>query len=128
MQCTTCGGNAAPNAMMCPFCGQPIQRAAPPAPQPQPYGYGAPQQQAYGQPYGAPPQQPYGQQPYGQQPYGQQPQVHGFGGVHPFQQPVYVQRGGWTSGWSTFFWVRLAIAGVAICISLLGACVSALNH
>jgi hypothetical protein len=54
--------------------------------------------------------------------------VSGFGGVQPFQNHGYVNRGGWASGWSTFFWVRLAIAVIAISVSLLGACISAISH
>ena len=40
-----------------------------------------------------------------------------------------VNRGwGFGGGWSTFFWVRLAIAGVFISLSLLGACINAITH
>jgi hypothetical protein len=45
--------------------------------------------------------------------------------------PGYVQpnRGwGFGNGWSTFFWVRLAIAGVFISLSLLGACINAITN
>ena len=82
-----------------------------------PGGYGAPN------PYGGPQPGPYGGPMPGQQ-------VHGFGGVQPFNAgytPQY-RSSGWASGWSTFFWVRLGIAAVAIAVSLLGACVSALSH
>jgi hypothetical protein len=57
--------------------------------------------------------------------------VQGFGGVQPFQHgyaPQQYRSSGWTSGWSTFFWVRLVIAAIAIGISLLGACISAISH
>ena len=92
-----------------------------------PPGYG--QQPGYGpQPgYGAP--NPYGQQPnpYGPQPYGQYPMapVQNFGGNYGRQ----VNNGwGFGGGWSTFLWVRLAIAGAFIAISLIGACVSAITN
>jgi hypothetical protein len=52
--------------------------------------------------------------------------VQCLGGGQPF--PVYVQRAGWTSGWSTFFWIRLGIAVVVIFISAMGACVQAIAH
>jgi hypothetical protein len=68
----------------------------------------------YGQPpmgYGQPPQNPYGYPP----PYVIQPVVY----TNPYRSG---------SAWSTFFWVRIAIAAIAIGISLLGACVSALSH
>jgi hypothetical protein len=68
-------------------------------------------------PYGQPYVQPYGQ-PY-VQPYGQ-PYVQPYGVPPPVYRPP--------SGWSTFFWVRLVIVGIAISLSLLGACVSALTH
>jgi hypothetical protein len=109
--------------MQCRFCGQMLP---PPAPAqaygPQPgYGYGG---------YGAPMQPAYPPNPYGApapNPYAQQYPVQGFGGGQPFQ-PVYVQRSGWTSGWSTFFWIRLGIALVVILISAMGACVQAIAH
>lgn len=73
---------------------------------------------------------PYGQpNPYGgpaPNPYAPQVPVQGFGGAQPFQ-PVYVQRSGWTSGWSTFFWIRLGIALVVVLISAMGACVQAIS-
>jgi hypothetical protein len=55
--------------------------------------------------------------------------VQGFGGAQPYA-PGYapVNRSGWATGWSAFFWVRLVIAVIAISLSLLGACVSALSH
>jgi hypothetical protein len=43
--------------------------------------------------------------------------------------PGYVQPSrGWGFGnaWSTFFWVRLAIAAIFISLSLLGACINAI--
>jgi hypothetical protein len=40
----------------------------------------------------------------------------------------YVERSGWSSGWSAFFWIRLVIALAVVGISLLGACVSALSR
>lgn len=92
-----------------------------------PPGYGTPP--GYGAPpggYGMPPAHPYGG-PHAN-PYGQNVPVAGFGGVQPFHGAGYVNRSGWASGWSTFVWVRLAIAAVAIAVSLLGACVSALSH
>lgn len=84
-------------------------------------GYGPPMQG-----YGAPPNPYGGPNPYAQQQY----PVQGFGGVQPFNPGyVNVNRGwGGGSGWSTFFWIRLGIAAIAIGISLLGACVSALSH
>jgi hypothetical protein len=40
-----------------------------------------------------------------------------------------VNRGwGFSSGWSTFFWVRLAIAGIFISLSLIGACINAIAN
>jgi hypothetical protein len=51
--------------------------------------------------------------------------VQSFGGNYGRQ----VNRGwGFTSGWSTFFWIRLAIAAIAISLSLVGACISAISH
>ena len=152
--CSTCGGvNANPQQPKCHFCGSQLALPAPPpgygAYAPQPYGappgygaspgYGAPPgygpQPGHGAPHGHGPQPGYGAPPGGA--YGAAPpgyQVHGFGGAQPFQyaQPP-VQYGnaianGITSGWSTFFWIRLWIAVFAIGISLLGACVSALSH
>ena len=126
--CPTCGGlNTNPQLTRCHYCGSAlpmaqVHGAPPPGYGPTPSGYGAP-----------PPG--YGPAPYGQppQPYGQ---VHGFGGNAPFhyaQQPVHYhqQQNAWRNvagGFSTFFWVRLGIAAVAIGISLLGACVSAISH
>ena len=106
-----------------------------------PPGYGAPPPQNYGAPpgygqqppgYGAPPgygpPNPYGQPPQPYNPYAQQQgypmaPVQGFGGGYGRQV-----NSGWASGWSTFLWVRLAIAGVFIMISLIGACVSAIAN
>ncbi|MDB5216894.1 MAG: hypothetical protein JWO86_4821 [Myxococcaceae bacterium] len=101
---------------------QPMQQPMQPMPYGAPPGYGAPN------PYGAP-QYPYAA-PYGQNPYGgpgQYPMapVQGFNGNYGRQ----VNRGwGFGGGWSTFFWVRLAIAGVFISLSLLGACINAIAH
>ena len=105
--------------------------APPPGYGPTPSGYGAPP--AFSSPQAGTPG--YGPTPYGAPPapYGQ---VHGFGGNAPFQyaqQPVHYhqQQNAWRNvagGFSTFFWVRLGIAAVAIGISLLGACVSAIAH
>jgi len=53
--------------------------------------------------------------------------VAGFGGGHPYHHG-YVNRSAWASGLSAFFWVRVAVAVIAISITLLGACVSALSH
>jgi CubicO group peptidase (beta-lactamase class C family) len=107
--------------MQCRFCGQMLPPQAPPPG----YGYGyggpPPMQQGYApNPYGAP-------NPYAPNPYAQQYPVQGFGGGQQFQ-PVYVQRSGWTSGWSTFFWIRLGIALVVVLISAMGACVQAIAH
>jgi hypothetical protein len=107
--------------MQCRFCGQ--QLARPMQAYPAPPGYGAPPVYGAPPPYGAPPG-PYG---YGAPPpgYGGYGQPYG----HPFGMPPPVYRqNGWASGWSTFFWVRLVIVGIAISLSLLGACVSALTH
>lgn len=100
---------------------------APQMQQPQPYGappgYGAPNPYAPQNPYAA----PYGQNPYGGPGPGQYPMapVQGFNGNYGRQ----VNRGwGFGGGWSTFFWVRLAIAGVFISLSLLGACINAITH
>jgi hypothetical protein len=83
-------------------------------------GYGAPP--GYGG-YGAP--NPYAAAPnaYGPQPYGQPYPMQSFGGGYGRQY-----NNGWGGGWSTFFWVRLAIAGAFIAISLIGACVSAIAN
>ena len=133
--------------MQCRFCGQGL---APQASQAYgaPPGYGAHHgaahghgQAAYGAPpggfgapqgYGPPSASPYGgPQPNmygGPQPYGgSHLPVTGFGGAQAFHHG-HVHRSGWSSGLSTFFWVRLAIAAVAIGISLIGACVSAIAH
>jgi hypothetical protein len=88
-------------------------------------GYGAPN------PYGAP-NNPYaapygGQNPYGAPGPGQYPvaPVQGWNGNYGRQ----VNRGwGFGGGWSTFFWVRLAIAGIFISLSLLGACINAIAN
>jgi len=140
--CGSCGGlNTNPQSAQCRFCGQMLQQQAAPWPGygPPPPGYGAPPP---GGGYGAPPMQPppgYPQQGYPQQgyapnpygaapnPYAQQYPVQGFGGM-PYQQQVYVQRSGWTSGWSTFFWIRLGIALVVILFSAMGACVQAISN
>lgn len=153
--CSTCGGvNTNPQATQCRFCGQALTPQTYGAAQaygsPQGYGaqgHGAPQQPygagGYGAPqgYGQPPASPYGgPQPNmygygGPQPNmygGPQPNMHppvaGFGGAQPFQGHGYVNRSAWSSGLSTFFWVRLVIAAIAIGISLLGACASAISH
>ena len=39
-----------------------------------------------------------------------------------------LNRGGFGSGWSSFLWFRLAIAAIAISLSLVGACISALSN
>lgn len=133
--CSTCGGvNVNPQAAQCRFCGQALAHLAPQA-YGAPQGYGAPQnygapppQQGYGQPFGGPQPPPYGYGGPQPNPYGTpHVPVAGFGGVQPYQNHGYVSRG-WTSGWSTFFWVRLAIAVIAISVSLLGACISAISH
>ena len=153
--CSTCGGvNTNPQAAQCRFCGQALAPQGHGAPR----GYGAHAAQGYGAPggygggapggydggapggYGAP-QAPQGYaQPYG----GPQPNVYGgpppsaygsphvpvagFGGVQPMHHG-YVNRGSaWSTGLSTFFWVRIVIAVIAIGVSLLGACVSAIAH
>ena len=57
--------------------------------------------------------------------------MQGFGGA-PVQQfgagyGSHVNRGwGWGGGWSSFFWVRLVIIGIAISLSVIGACVRAI--
>jgi len=94
--------------------------------------YGAPPGGGYGapNPYGAPNNPyaaPYGQNPYGGPGPGQYPvaPVQGWNGNYGRQ----VNRGwGFGGGWSTFFWVRLAIAGVFISLSLLGACINAISN
>jgi hypothetical protein len=151
-QCRFCGTplgaqgyGAPPQGYAQPGYGQPPPGYGQPPPgygAPPGYG-GAPQMQPMQpQPYGAPPgygaQNPYGapQNPYAA-PYGQNP----YGGPGPGQYPIapvqgfngnygrQVNRGwGFGGGWSTFFWIRLAIAGVFISLSLLGACISALSH
>lgn len=140
--CSTCGGvNTNPQAAQCRFCGQAL---APQQVYGAPQGYGAHAAQGYGAPqgpyggapggYGAPQApQAYGQ-PYGYggpqpNPYGSpHVPVAGFGGVQPIHHG-YVNRGSaWSTGLSTFFWVRIVIAVIAIGISLLGACVSAIAH
>ncbi len=154
--CPACGGlNTNPQSNQCRFCGQALTAApahgAPAMYQQQQQGYGAPAPGSYGAPaqggYGAPPPGGYGAPPhmqgYGAPPpnaYGAPPgggygphypgQPQGFGGVQPFQGGNgFVSRGsGWTSGWSTFFWIRLVIAAIAIGISLTGACISAIAH
>ena len=140
--CPTCGGlNTNPQALQCAYCGAALPQmgyAQPPqqgyggygAPPPGGYGYGAPNPYQQPNPYAAP--NPYAN-PYQQggvvpQYPGQYP-VQGFGGVSPFQpNNVYINRGGWSSGWSTFFWIRLGIAAIVIFVSLMGACVSAISH
>ena len=136
-RCSTCGGvNTNPQLAKCHFCGSQL---APPA-LPPGYGAYAPQPQGYGPPPGYGPPQGYGAPPgHGAPPggFGGAPpgyQVHGFGGAQPFHyaQPP-VQYGNAivnriTSGWSTFFWIRLGIAAIAIGVSLIGACASALSH
>jgi len=145
--CSSCGGvNVDPQANQCRFCGRPLiaggyglapQNYAPQQQQQQQAGYGGyggpmPPAQNYGAPpagygggYGGPTPNPYGgpmPNPYGN-PYA--PNVAPFGGYGP---QVQYRSSGWASGWSTFFWVRLAIAAIAISISLIGACVSAISH
>jgi hypothetical protein len=108
MQCHFCGTQFSPQAYSASY-GQP-----PPPPGAPPMGYGQPPM-GYGQPpmgYGQPPN-PYG--PYGYPPPYVQPIVYG----NPYRS---------ASAWTTFFWVRLVIAAIAIGISLLGACISALSH
>ena len=138
--CSTCGGvNTNPQATQCRFCGQALAPQAYAAPHafgaPQayapPHAFGAPPPGGYGVPaaHGQPPQ-PYGA-PYGApQPggYGAHPPVQAFRGAQPFQGHGFVSRSGWASGWSTLFWVRLVVAAIAVGLSLLGACVSAIGH
>lgn len=99
--------------------------------QPQgPGGYGAPlypQQQGYAQP------QPYPQPGYHPPQGYAQPPVAGFGGAAPVQPfggayHSHVDRGWWGSSFGTFFWARLAIAAIAIGVSLIIACVSAIAN
>jgi len=138
--CGSCGGlNTNPQSAQCRFCGQALapQGYGPPQAYGAPPGYGQPpMQQGYGQPpmqqgYGQPP--PYGQNPYGgpaPNPYAQQQYpVQGFCGVQPYQNGGFMNRGGgFSSGWSTFFWIRLGIAVVVVGMSLLGACINAIAH
>jgi hypothetical protein len=138
--CPKCGGlSINPGEAQCRFCGTALGAqgygGAPPG-----YG-GAPQMQQMQQPFAAPPgyggqnygapqnpyAAPYGQNPYGGPGPGQYPMapVQGFNGNYGRQ----VNRGwGFGGGWSTFFWIRLAIAGVFISLSLLGACINAIAH
>ena len=147
-----------PNDQQCRFCGAALHQGygAPQQQQqqqqqyaPQPYGapppnYGAPAQ-GYGAPqqFGAPQQQHgYGApQPFGAPPPGYGPQP-GYGAPQPFggQYPMapvqsfggqygrQINRGVFGSGWSSFFWLRLAIVGIAISLSLVGACISAITN
>jgi len=156
-RCPGCGGlSTNPNDAQCRFCGAALQQqqqyGAPPGYGAQP-GYGAPQPnygappQTYGvqQGYGAPQPQPFGAQPFGAPPpYGAPQQGYGapnpYGGPQPGYPMAPVQgfggNYGWqinrgffgSSGWSSFFWFRLAIAGIAISLSLVGACISAISH
>jgi len=51
--------------------------------------------------------------------------VQGFGAGYGSQ----INRGwGFGGGWSTFFWVRLAIAAIFISLSIIGACVNAIAN
>ena len=149
--CPKCGGlSINPSDAQCRFCGTPFGQAAYAHAHQGPQGY-PPPQQAYGapQPYGAPPgygaPQPYGAPPgYGApNPYGAPgPNPYGpqnpYGGPAPGQYPMQgyppgygpqVNRSwGFGSGWSTFFWVRLAIAAIFISLSLVGACVNAITN
>jgi hypothetical protein len=51
--------------------------------------------------------------------------VQQFGGNYGAQ----VNRGwGFSSGWSTFFWIRLIIAAAFISLSLIGACINAIAN
>ena len=107
------------------------------------YGAGYPQQpypqqgsypqQGYGAGY---PQQPYPPQPYSQQGYPQQgypgqpypPQ--GYGGYPPVQSfgSPYARPASTVSGWTIFWWIRIGIGLVFLCLFLLGSCISALSH
>jgi len=120
--CPRCGGlSTNPADVQCRFCGAALHGGHGPA-----QGHGAPPQ-PYGAPQGyAPPSfgpqpQAYGPQP---QPYAPQPQSYG-------PQPGYgrpIQQGPFGGGWSSFLWFRLAIAGIAISLSLIGACISAISN
>lgn len=96
---------------------------APPGYGAAPPGYGAPHGHGAPQGYGA----PYGQQP---NPYGGAPGGYPMAPVQPFQGQYgqQINRGWGGGGWGTFLWVRLAIAGVFIALSLLGACINAIAH
>jgi hypothetical protein len=141
-RCPRCGGlSLNPNDAQCRFCGSALaQPYAPPQQQqqqqqgygaPQPFGrppqqgYGAPPQQGYGAPPGYPPQQGYGApNPYGQPgPYPMAP-VQSFGGSYGRQ----INHGVFGGVGSSFFWVRLAIIGAVISLSMIGACISAISH
>ncbi len=145
--CPKCGGlSINPSDAQCRFCGTPLGQAAygqsprgPHGHAPPPQGYPPPQQQGYGapQPYGAPPgygaPNPYGApgpNPYGQQnPYGgPAPGQYPMQGYPPGYGPQVNRSWGFGSGWSTFFWVRLAIAAIFISLSLIGACVNAITN
>jgi hypothetical protein len=104
---------------------------APAYPPPPAGGYGAP---GYPQQQGYAPPQPYPQPGYHPPPQGYgQPPVASFGGGPPVQQfgagyHSHVDRGWWGSSFGTFFWARLAIAAIAIGVSLIIACVSAIAN
>jgi hypothetical protein len=120
-------GYGAPQAYGAPP-GYGAPQAAPGYGAPQPYGapqgapgYGAPH--PYGAPQGAP---GYGApNPYGGPAPGQYPPVQSF-------SPGYGQQinrsWGFGNGWTTFFWMRLAIAGIAIGLSLIAACINAIAN
>jgi hypothetical protein len=79
--------------------------------------------------YGQPPMG-YGQPPMGYGPPGQPQNPYSYGYPPPYvvQPVIYTNPYRSASAWSTFFWVRIAIAAIAIGVSLLGACISALSH
>jgi hypothetical protein len=83
-----------------------------------PMGPMGPTGMGYGQP---PPAPGYGPPGYGQAPggWGQPPpQVWGAPGYYqPYRRT-----------WSTFFWVRLTLVLIALGLSVVGACVSAITH
>jgi hypothetical protein len=106
-------------------------------PQQQGYGAGYPQQPYPQQGYGAGyPQQPYPPQPYSQQGYpqqgypGQPDPPQGYGGYPPVQSfgNPYARPASTVSGWTIFWWIRIGIGLVFLCLFLLGSCISALSH
>ena len=129
-RCSACGGVATnPQDTQCRFCGAMLHAAPPPQQQPQAY-YPQAQAQAQAQPQAQaqgyyPPSQAQGYYPPSPpQPYGGYPPVQSFGGNYG----QYVNRGAFGSGMSTIFWIRIAVVGVVVALSMMGACVSAITN